>query len=34
VWHSLALGAIVGLIVLAYAYVFPHLVPHGLNLGH
>jgi lactate permease len=34
VWHSLALGAIVGLIVLAYAYVFPHAVPHGLNLGH
>ena len=34
VWHSLALGAIVGLIVLLYAYVFPHLVPHGLNLGH
>ncbi|MBV9074876.1 MAG: L-lactate permease [Acidobacteria bacterium] len=34
VWHSLALGAIVGLIVLAYAYLFPHAVPHGLNLGH
>src|SRR5215510_13210102 len=34
VWHSIALGAIVGLIVLAYAYVFPHLVPHGLVLGH
>ena len=34
VWHSLALGAIVGLIVLVYAYVFPHAVPHGLNLGH
>jgi lactate permease len=34
VWHSLALGAIVGLIVLMYAYVFPHAVPHGLNLGH
>src|SRR5215469_14310194 len=34
VWHSIALGAIVGLIVLVYAYVFPHLVPHGLVLGH
>jgi len=34
VWHSLALGAIVGIIVLIYAYVFPHAVPHGLNLGH
>jgi lactate permease len=34
VWHSLALGAIVGVIVLAYAYLFPHAVPHGLNLGH
>jgi lactate permease len=30
-WHSVALGAIVGLIVLAYAYLFPRLVPHGLN---
>ena len=34
VWHSIALGAIVGLIVLMYAYIFPHLVPHGLVLGH
>jgi lactate permease len=34
VWHSIALGAIVGLIVLIYAYVFPHAVPHGLSLGH
>jgi lactate permease len=31
VWHSLALGAIVGLIVMLYAYVFPHAVPHGLT---
>lgn len=30
VWHSIALGAIVGIIVMMYAYVFPHLVPHGL----
>ena len=34
VWHSIALGAIVGLIVLMYAYVFPQAVPHGLILGH
>ncbi len=31
VWHSIALGSIVGLIVMLYAYVFPHLVPHGLT---
>jgi len=30
-WHSIALGAIVGLIVMMYAYVFPHVVPHGLT---
>lgn len=30
-WHSMALGAIVGLIVMAYAFLFPHLVPHGLT---
>ena len=30
-WHSIALGAIVGLIVMMYAYVFPHAVPHGLT---
>ena len=30
-WHSIALGAIVGVIVMLYAYVFPHLVPHGLS---
>jgi lactate permease len=30
VWHSVALGAIVGIIVMLYAYVFPHVVPHGL----
>ena len=34
VWHSLALGAIVGIIVMLYAYVFPHLVPHGLTFVH
>ena len=30
-WHSVALAAIVGLIVLAYAYLFPGAVPHGLT---
>jgi lactate permease len=30
-WHSVALGALVGLIVLAYAYLFRWAVPHGLN---
>ena len=30
-WHSIALGAIVGIIVMLYAYVFPHAVPHGLT---
>ena len=31
-WHSIALGAIVGLIVLMYPYVFPGAVPHGLTI--
>src|SRR5437867_358344 len=31
-WHSVALGAVVGLIVLMYAYVFPGAVPHGLTI--
>ncbi|MFZ0954828.1 MAG: lactate permease LctP family transporter [Candidatus Sulfotelmatobacter sp.] len=31
VWHSVALGAIVGIIVLLYAYVFQSFVPHGLH---
>jgi len=30
-WHSVALGAIVGIIVLLYAYVFGFAVPHGLQ---
>jgi len=30
-WHSVVLAAIVGLIVTAYAYVFPQLIPHGLS---
>ena len=30
-WHSVALGAIVGMIVMLYAYVFPPAVPHGLT---
>ena len=31
VWHSVALGAIVGIIVMLYAYVFRSAVPHGLT---
>lgn len=31
VWHSIALAAIVGLIVMAYAYGVPNLVPQGLT---
>ena len=30
-WHSVALGSIVGIIVLLYAYVFRWAVPHGLT---
>ncbi len=30
-WHSVALGAIVGVIVMLYAYTFAHFVPHGLT---
>jgi len=30
-WHSVALCAIVGIIVLLYAYIFPGAVPHGLT---
>jgi lactate permease len=26
-WHSITLAAIVGIIVMLYAYVFPHLIP-------
>jgi lactate permease len=33
-WHSVALAAIVGLIVMMYAYVFPHYIPNGLNFIH
>jgi lactate permease len=31
VWHSVALGAIVGVIVMLYAYTFSRFVPHGLT---
>jgi lactate permease len=31
VWHSVALGSIVGVIVMLYAYVMPQLIPHGLH---
>src|ERR1700745_2036205 len=30
-WHSVALAAIVGIIVILYAYVFPQYIPSGLN---
>jgi len=30
-WHSIALGSVVGVIVMLYAYVFQSLVPHGLS---
>jgi len=32
VWHSIALGAIVGLIVMFLPTWPPHLVPHGVKL--
>ena len=31
-WHSIALAAVVAVIVLMYAYVFPGAVPHGVKL--
>jgi lactate permease len=31
-WHSVGLASIVGIIVMLYAYVFPHAVPHGVVL--
>jgi lactate permease len=31
-WHSVALTAIVGVIVLIYAYAVPFLIPHGVKL--
>lgn len=33
-WHSLALAAIVGLVVTLYAYVLPQYIPNGLNFIH
>jgi lactate permease len=33
-WHSVALAAIVGGIVMLYAYVFPQCIPSGLNFIH
>src|SRR5919109_1098538 len=33
-WHSVALAAIVGVIVMTYAYVFPQYIPNGLNFIH
>jgi hypothetical protein len=31
-WHSVSLAAIVGVIVLIYAYGVPQWIPHGLNV--
>src|SRR5437868_404013 len=33
-WHSVALAAIVGIIVMLYAYIFPQHIPDGLNFIH
>ena len=33
-WHSVSLAGIVGVIVMLYAYVFPHLIPNGLTFIH
>jgi lactate permease len=33
-WHSVALAAIVGVIVMLYAYVFPQFIPRGLTFIH
>jgi lactate permease len=33
-WHSVALAAIVGIIVMMYDYVFPQFIPNGLNFIH
>ncbi|MGB2637918.1 MAG: L-lactate permease, partial [Candidatus Acidiferrum sp.] len=33
-WHSVSLAAIVGVIVMVYAYVFPQFIPHGLTFIH
>lgn len=30
-WHSVALVAIIGMIVMAYQYVFPQFIPHNLK---
>jgi lactate permease len=33
-WHSVALAAMVGFIVMMYAYVLPQYIPDGLNFIH
>jgi lactate permease len=33
-WHSVALAAIVGIIVMMYAYLIPQYIPNGLNFIH
>jgi lactate permease len=33
-WHSVALTAVIGVIVMLYAYVFPQFIPSGLTFVH
>ncbi|MEQ1472508.1 MAG: L-lactate permease [Candidatus Acidiferrum sp.] len=33
-WHSVALAAVIGVIVMLYAYVFPQFIPSGLTFVH
>jgi lactate permease len=33
-WHSVGLAAIIGVIVMLYAYVFPQFIPNGLSFVH
>jgi len=33
-WHSVALAAIVGVIVYSYAHFFPQFIPSGLSFVH
>ncbi len=33
-WHSVALAAVIGVIVMLFAYVFPQFIPSGLTFVH
>jgi lactate permease len=33
-WHSVALAAVIGIIAMMYAYVFPQFIPSGLHFIH